>query len=61
MKFSKFKYIVRLPSLDRSNGWTTSVFQILLMAQALSGLREWQLLTCCLVRSLNFVRENATE
>jgi hypothetical protein len=40
MKLSKFKYIVMLPSLDRSKGWTTSVFQILLITQALSGLRE---------------------
>ena len=29
-----------LPSLDRSNGWTTSEFKILLTAQARSGLRE---------------------
>jgi hypothetical protein len=32
--------IVRLPSLDRSNEWTTSVFLILLIAQAPSWL--WQ-------------------
>jgi len=40
MKLSKFKYIVRWPSLDLSNGWTISVFQVLLIAQTHSGLRE---------------------
>jgi hypothetical protein len=49
-----------LPLLYRNNGCTPWVFQILLIAQARSGLREWQLLTCHLVRALNLVREKAT-
>jgi len=32
--------IENLPSLERNNGWTTSVFHILLTAQGRSGLRE---------------------
>jgi hypothetical protein len=39
-------FIESLPSLNRSNGWTTSMFQILLKALARSGLREQQILTC---------------
>ena len=53
--------IVKMPSLNGSNGWTTSIFQILLIAQARSVLREQQLLMCYLVGFLNFVREKATE
>jgi len=49
-----------LPSLYRGNGCTASLFQILLIAQARSGLRDWQLLMCHLVRALNLVREKAT-
>jgi hypothetical protein len=40
MKLLKFKYIVRWSLLDRNNEWTISVFQALLIAQSLSGLRE---------------------
>jgi len=40
------KSIVKLPLLELRNGWTTSVLQILLTAQARSRLREEQLLTC---------------
>jgi len=53
--------IVKMPSLNGSNGWTTSIFQILLIAQARSVLREQQLLMCYLVGFFNFVREKATE
>jgi len=49
--------LVRLPSLDRSNGWTTSVFQIFLIAQARLWLREYQLLTCHLVQVFEFGTE----
>ena len=38
-------FIESLPTLNRSNGWTTSIFQIMLITVASSGLREQQLPT----------------
>jgi hypothetical protein len=50
-----------LPSLERSNGRTTSVFQMLLIAQARSELREYQLLSYHLVPFFSLIRAKATE
>ena len=43
-----------LPSLNRRNWWTTTIFQILLIAHECSGLREQQLVTCRIVEYLEF-------
>ena len=53
--------LVRLPSLDRSSGWTTSVFQILLWTQRLLFLGEKQLLTFHIFRFLSLTHEKNTE
>ena len=54
-------YIARLPSLDRSNGCNTSIFQTLLIAQAPLGLREYQLLTRHPVQVFEFGTSKTTE
>jgi hypothetical protein len=42
--------MVRLPSLNRRSSWITATFQIVLISQVRSGLREQQLVTCHLVQ-----------
>jgi hypothetical protein len=42
--------IVSFPSLNRSSGLTTAIFQMLLIARSLSKFRELQLVTCHLVQ-----------
>ena len=39
-----------LPSFDRSNGWSTIIFQVLFIAQGYSVLREHEILTCPIVQ-----------
>jgi hypothetical protein len=47
--------IVSLPSLNRHNRRTTAIFQTMLIANAPSGLREQQLLTCHIVEFFFFL------
>jgi hypothetical protein len=55
-------FIESLPSLNGSNGWTTSIFRILLIVVARSGLREQQLLTYHAAQLFfNLVHEKTTD
>jgi len=49
---------LRLPQLNSSNGRTAWIFQILLLAQGISGWRQQQMLTCCFVQVLNLALES---
>jgi hypothetical protein len=53
--------VLRLPQLNRSNGRTALIFQIVLIAQGRSWWGQQQLLTCVLFRSLNLVLEIQSE
>jgi hypothetical protein len=47
--------VLRLQQVISSNGRTALIFHILLIAQARSGWRQQQLLTCFLFRFFNLV------
>jgi len=53
-ELTDIEYKVRLPSLNRINGWTTAVFQVLLIAHSHSAMGDQQWMICRLVHLFQF-------